>query len=89
VSIQVVGAREIVAFLEGPIDRVMRFESTESHGVLINGAAGAWTPQLAEPEFMSAALTPIPDRSVLEQLMIRTRDHLVVIDPGADAQPGH
>jgi hypothetical protein len=32
VSVQVVGAREIVAFLEGPIDGVMGFESPESHG---------------------------------------------------------
>jgi hypothetical protein len=44
---------------------------------------------LAEPEFMSVTLTPIPDSFVLEQLMIRTRDHLVVIDPGSAAQQGH
>jgi hypothetical protein len=81
VSVQVVGVREIIAFLEGPIDKVMGFESPESHGLLIDGAAGAWTLQLAEPEFISAVLAPIPDRFLLEQLMIRTRDRLVVIDP--------
>jgi hypothetical protein len=66
----------------------MGFKSPESHGVLIDGAAGAWTLQLTEPEFVSAALASIPDSFVLEQLMIRTRDHLIVIDPGSDAQSG-
>jgi hypothetical protein len=32
VSVQVVGAQEIVAFLEGPIDRVMRFEHRIARG---------------------------------------------------------
>jgi hypothetical protein len=36
---------------------------------------------------VSAALAPIPDGFVLEQLMI-TGDHLIVIDPGSDAQSG-
>ena len=89
VSVQVVVAREIVAFLEGPINGVMGFESTDSHGMLIEGAAGAWTLQLAEPEFMSAALMPVPDSFALDQLMIRTRDHVLVIDRGSDLQPGH
>jgi hypothetical protein len=87
VSVQVVVAREIVAFLEGRIDRVIGFESTESHGVLIEGAAGAWTLEPAEPEFVSAVLTRVPDSFALDQLMIRTRDHLLVIDRGCDVQP--
>lgn len=37
---------------------------------------------------MSAALAPIPDGFVFEQPMIRTGDHLIVIDPGSDAQSG-
>jgi hypothetical protein len=57
--------------------------------VLIDGAASAWTVQLAEPEFRSAALTPISDGFALEQPMIRTRDHLVIIDPGSDGQRRH
>jgi hypothetical protein len=56
-------------------------------GDVEEGAAGAWTLELAEPEFVSAVLTRAPDSFALDQLMIRTRDHLLVIDRGSDGQP--
>ena len=87
-SIHIVLPRGIVAFLEGPIDAVTRFETGDSHGLLIEGASRAWTLELPEPEFLSATLSPIPVGFTTEQLQIRMRDHVVVIDPadGSDAE---
>jgi hypothetical protein len=81
-SIHIATARGIPAFVEGPIDTVMRFEPTDSHGLLIEGASGAWTFQLPEPDFVSATLRPMPDSFTTEQLQIGMRDHIIVIDPG-------
>jgi len=80
-SIHIALARGIVVFLEGPIDTVMRFEADEDHGLLVEGAGRAWTLDLSEPEFLSATLWPVPDSFTTEQLQIRMRDHVVVIDP--------
>jgi hypothetical protein len=43
VSVHITNRTGTVAFLDGPIDSVMGFESTDSRGLLINGAADAWT----------------------------------------------
>jgi hypothetical protein len=80
--------RGIVAFLDGPIDTILGFNSGESHGLLVEGAGGAWTLQLPEPEFLSASLSPIPVSFTTEQLQIRMRDHIVVIDPATSPDPG-
>jgi hypothetical protein len=86
-SIQIATAGDIPAFLEGPVDTVMEFEATASHGLIVEGAAGAWTFHLAEPEFLSAALRPIPNTLTVEQLQIRMRDHTIVIEPGTIESP--
>jgi hypothetical protein len=86
-SIQVATARNIATFLEGPIDTVTEFEATESHGLIVEGAAGAWTLHLADREFLSATLRPIPDTFTVEQLQIRMRDHTIVIDLGTTGRP--
>lgn len=90
VSLQIVTEQAIVAFLEGPIDSVMRFEDEESTGLLVSGGAGAWTVQLAACAFRSARLFPIPDSFSTEQLMIRMADHRLTIEPrlGEAAESG-
>lgn len=85
VSAQVTTAGETVAFLEGRIESVMGFESTDSRGILIEGGAGAWTLQLDETQFKSATLSLIPGSSSLTHLMIKIRNYWVVIDPGIEA----
>ena len=85
--IQIATAHDIPAFFEGPVDAVMGFEATASHGLIIEGAAGAWTLHLAEPEFLSAAIRPIPNAFTVEQLQIRMRDHTIVIEPGTIESP--
>src|SRR5687767_2747017 len=80
-SIHIALPRGIVAFLDGPIETSMGFESCDSHGLLVEGAGRAWTPKLPEPEFLSACLSLIPDSFTTEQLRIRRRDHIVVTDP--------
>jgi len=84
VSVQITSGSETVAFLDGRIDSTMGFVATESHGLLIEGAAGGWTLQLAEPDFQSATLSPIPDSFTLKQLTIKMRNHWVAIAPGID-----
>ena len=81
VSVHVTNRRGTVGFLDGPIDSVMGFEGTDTHGVRIEGAAGAWTLQLAEPEFVSATLNTIPDSRTVKHLVIKMRDHWVMVDP--------
>ena len=85
VSVQITTQRGTVAFLEGPIEGVMGFESPGSHGVSIYGAAGAWTLELAEPEFVSATLNPIPPDFKLKQLTIKMHDHWLSIEPSVNA----
>jgi len=87
VSIHVASPSGSVAFLDGPIDSVMGFESTRSHGLLVDGADGAWTLTLDETDFVSATLNTIPDSRTMKQLMIKMRDHWVVIDPGRRDRP--
>jgi len=84
VSVQVTSQRGTVAFLDGTIDGLMGFESTDSRGVSVYGAGGAWTLELAEPEFASATLSPIPSGCTLTQLTIKMRDHWLSIVPGVD-----
>ena len=86
-NIHIALARGIVAFLDGPIDTVMGFKTSDSHGLLIEGAGRAWTLELPEPEFLSATLSPIPVSFTSEQLQIRLRDHVVVIDPANAPDP--
>jgi len=86
-SIHIALPRGIVAFLDGPIDRLMGFESDDSRGLLVEGAAGAWTLELLEAEFLTALLSPIPDSFTTEQMQIRMRGHIVVIDPASDPDP--
>lgn len=81
VSIHVVHERGTIAFLDGPIDGVMGFGSDDSHGLIVDGAAGAWSLELAEPDFLSATLDVIPDSRTSKQLMIKLRDHWLAIDP--------
>jgi hypothetical protein len=81
VSIHVVNGPGTIAFLDGPIDGVMGFRSDDSHGLIVDGAAGAWSLELAEPDFLSATLDPIPDSRTAKQLMIKLRDHWLAIDP--------
>jgi hypothetical protein len=87
VSVQVTSGSETVAFLDGAIDNVMRFENADSHGLLIDGAAGAWTLQLAESEFVSATLASIPDSSIHRQLVIKMRGYGVAIEAGPHPAP--
>jgi|SRR5215217_2648316 len=89
VSVHVVNRPGTIAFLNGPIDGVMRVQSPESHGVTVDGAAGAWSLELAEPDFLSATLDAIPGSRTAKQLTIKMRDHWVAIDPGLgqDARP--
>jgi hypothetical protein len=82
VSVQITSRAETIAFLDGPIESVMGFESTDSHGLIIDGAGGAWTFDLAEPEFVSATLSTIPDSRTAKQLLIKMRDHWFLIEPG-------
>jgi hypothetical protein len=82
-SIQVVAAGQIVAFLTGPIDTVMRFRAGSLHGFFVEGAADAWSFDLVEAEFLSAALWPIPgipDALDFKQLKITMRGYLLMID---------
>jgi hypothetical protein len=72
----------IVVFVDGAIDSVMWFEGTNSRQLHVDGGAGAWTLVIAEPEFVSASLATIPGSRNLKRLMIKLRDHCVVIDPG-------
>jgi len=60
----------------------MRVQSPESHGVTVDGAAGAWSLELAEPDFLSATLDPMLDSRSSKQLTIKLRDHWLAIDPG-------
>ena len=80
-SIHIALPRGIVAFLEGPIDTVIGFETSDSYGLLVEGAGGAWTLDLPEPEFLSATLSPIPVSFTNAQLQIKMRDHVIVVDP--------
>jgi len=82
VSVHVAGGPGTDAFLDGPIDDVMGFESTNSHGLIVDGAAGAWSLHLAEPEFERATLSTIPDSRTAKQLTIKMRDHRVMVAPG-------
>ena len=75
VSVQITSPAGTVAFVDGSIDSVMGFESTYSHGLIIDGAGGAWTFYLAEPEFVSATLSTIPDSRTAKHLLIKMRDH--------------
>lgn len=86
-TIDVALPRGIVVFLDGPIDTVMGFEGDDSHGLLVEGSGRAWTLELPEPEFLSATLSPIPDSFTVEQLQIRMRDHIVVIEPTSGPDP--
>ena len=81
VSIHVVNGPGTIAFLDGPIDGVMGFRSDDSHGLIVDGAAGAWSLELAEPDFLSATLDSIPDSPTSKQLTIKLRDHWLAIDP--------
>jgi hypothetical protein len=81
VSIHVVNGPGTIAFLEGSIDGVMGFKSEDSHGLIVDGAAGAWSLELAEPDFLSATLDAIPDSCTSMQLIINMRDHWVAIGP--------
>jgi hypothetical protein len=79
-SVQITSPRGTVAFVEGSVDGVMGFESTDSSGFSVHGAGGAWTLELAAPEFVSATLSRIP-HGALTQLTIKMRDHCLSIDP--------
>ena len=81
VSIHVGNGPGTIAFLDGPIDGVMGFRSEDSHGLIVDGAGGAWSLELAEPDFLSATLDAIPDSRTSKQLMIKLRDHWLAIDP--------
>jgi hypothetical protein len=81
VSIHVVNGPGTIAFLDGPIDGVMDFRSDDSHGLIVVGAAGAWSLALAEPDFLSATLDPMLDSRSSKQLTIKLRDHWLAIDP--------
>jgi hypothetical protein len=82
VSVHVVNGRGTVVFLDGPIDGVMAFKDTDSHGLIVDGAAGAWSLDFAEPDFLSATLDAIPDSRTSKQLTIKMRNHWVAIAPG-------
>jgi hypothetical protein len=81
VSIHVVNGPGTIAFLDGPIDGVMGFRSDDSRGLIVDGAAGACSLELAEPDFLSATLDPIPYSRTSKQLTIKLRDHWLAIDP--------
>lgn len=86
-SIQIVAGRESVAFLEGPIESVMGFRAGSSHGFFVEGAAGAWTFHLPEPEFLTATVCPIPgipEELDLKQVLVRMRGHMLMINPGTE-----
>src|SRR5215213_1820238 len=80
VSFHVVNGPGTIAFLDGPIDGVMGFRSDDSHGLIVEGAAGAWILELAEPDFLSATLDSIPGSRTSKQLTIKLRDHWLAID---------
>jgi hypothetical protein len=82
VSVQITSRAGTIAFLDGPIDSVMGFESTDSHGLVIDGAGGAWTFDVAEPEFVSATLSTIPDSRTAKHLLIKMRHCWILIGPG-------
>jgi hypothetical protein len=86
-SIQIVAGRESVAFLDGPIDNVMGFRAGSSHGFFVEGGAGAWTFHLPEPEFLTAAIWPIPgipEELGHKQVLVRMRGHMLMINPGTE-----
>lgn len=82
VSVHIVNQTGTIAFLDGVIENLMRFETTDSHGLIVEGAARAWTLELAAPEYVSATLSSIPDSPTHQQLTIKSRNHWVMIEPG-------
>lgn len=83
-TIQIVAAGQIVAFLAGPIDTVARSRMDRLHGFFVEGAHDAWAFDLMETEFLSAGLRPVPGIPAaldVNQLQIRMRGYVLVIDP--------
>jgi len=85
VSVHITSPGGTVAFLEGSVGGVMGFESTKSSGFSVHGAGGAWTLELAAPEFVSATHSRIAPGATLKHLTIKMRDHWLSIDPGDKA----
>jgi len=84
-EVHIVTEHSTVGFVRGPIDRVMRFESDSSHGLIVDGGAGAWSLELAAEDFVCACLFPVPDTFTSSQLLITMRQHRLMVDPADDA----
>jgi hypothetical protein len=82
IDVHVVTERSSVAFVQGPIDRVIPFNSETSEGLLIEGGAGTWSLELALEEFVSARLMSAPDSPTARQLRVTMRQHelMLVLD---------
>jgi hypothetical protein len=80
IEVHLVTERSTVGFVQGPIDRVIRFEGDASEGVLIDGGAGTWSLELALEEFVSARVMSVPDSPTARQLRVTMRQHELMLD---------
>ena len=87
IEVHVIAERSTVGFVQGAIDRVMRFESDASEGLMVDGGAGTWSLELAQEEFVSARVSPVPDGLTGCQLLVTMRHHRLMLDlPGSSAE---
>ena len=87
IDVHIVTERSTVGFVRGPTDRVMRFESDGSRGLIVDGGAGGWSLELAAKDLVSAFLFPVPDGFTAHQLMITMRQHRLILTPADAAAP--
>ena len=79
-EVHVVTERSTVGFVRGTIDRVMRFESDASEGLIVDGGAGTWSLELAQEEFVAARVSPAPDSPTGCQLLVTMRHYQFMLD---------